>query len=101
MGALGSSNTAATCLLVWGTYEALHRRHSVKWCAAAWGQRFSDPAVLVGIVNFVIVRGTHGYSELGDKPYGRKEGRCAHGGGRRNGAVSLYVRAWSGLYMQA
>ena len=23
MGALGSSNTAATCLLVWGTYEAL------------------------------------------------------------------------------
>jgi hypothetical protein len=68
MGALGSSNTAATCLLVWGTYGALHRRHSVKWCAAAWGQRFSDPAVLVGIVNFVIVRGTHGYSELGDTP---------------------------------
>jgi hypothetical protein len=24
MGVLGSSNTAAVCLLVWGTYEASH-----------------------------------------------------------------------------
>ena len=73
MGALGSSNTAATCLLVWGTYEALQRRHSVKWCAVAWGQRFSDLAVLVGLVNFVIVKGTHVYLVLGESV--RKEGR--------------------------
>jgi len=73
MGALGSSNTAATCLLVWGTYEAFQRRHSVKWCAAAWGQRFSDLAVLVGLVNFVIVKGTHVYLVLGENV--RKEGR--------------------------
>jgi hypothetical protein len=73
MGALGSSNTAATCLLVWGTYEALQRRHSVKWCAVACGQRFSDLAVLVGLVNFVIVKGTHVYLVLGGSV--RKEGR--------------------------
>jgi len=72
MGVLGSSNTAATCLLVWGTYEALQRRHSVKWCAVAWGQRFSDLAVLVGLVNFVIVKGTHVYLVLGESV--RKEG---------------------------
>jgi hypothetical protein len=73
MGALGSSNTAATCLLVWGTYEALQRRHSVKWCAVAWGQRFSDLAVIVGLVNFLIVKGTHVYLVLGENV--RKEGR--------------------------
>ena len=72
MGALGPSNTAATCLLVWSTYEALQRRHSVKWCAVAWGQRFSDLAVLVGLVNFVIVKGTHVYLVLGESV--RKEG---------------------------
>ena len=76
MGALGSSNTAATCLLVWGTYEALQRRHSVKWCAVAWGQRFSDLVVLVGLVNFVIVKGTHVYLVLGESV--RKEGKCLH-----------------------
>ena len=39
----------------------------LKWCAAAWGQRFPDPPVLVGPVNFVIVRGTHVYPDLGEK----------------------------------
>jgi hypothetical protein len=70
MGALGPRNAAATCLLVWGTYEALQRRHSVKWCAVAWGQRFSN---LVGLVNFVIVKGTHVNLLLGENV--RKEGR--------------------------
>ena len=74
MGALGSSNTAATFLLVWDTYEALQRRHSVKWCAVDWGQRFSNLAVLVGLVNFVIVKGgTHVYLVLGENV--RKEGK--------------------------
>jgi hypothetical protein len=35
----------------------LHRRHSVKWCALLPGASdLSDPAVLVGLVNFVVVR---------------------------------------------
>jgi hypothetical protein len=38
----------------------------VKWCAIALGQRFSDLAVLVGLVNFVIVKGTHVYIVLGE-----------------------------------
>jgi hypothetical protein len=78
MGAPGSSNTAATCLLVCGTYGALQRRHSVKWCAVAWGQRFSDLAVFVGLVNFVIVKGTDVYLVLGESV--RKEGRKTRNG---------------------
>jgi hypothetical protein len=81
MGALGPSNTAATCLLVWSTYEALQRRHSVKWCAVAWGQRFLNLAVLVGLVNFVIVKGTHVNLVLGENV--KKEGSCEHGRGAR------------------
>ena len=72
----------------------------MKWCAVAWGQRFSDLAVLVELVNFVIVKGTHVYLVLGESV--RKEGcenegctkvavgptYCiAHGGGKRRRAV--------------
>jgi hypothetical protein len=58
----GNSSTFLFCPLCVGG-QALQWCHSVKWCAAAWGQRFLDPAVLVGLVNFVIVKGAHVNSE--------------------------------------
>ena len=91
MGALGSSNTAATCLLVWGMYEALQRRHSVKWRAVALGKQFSDLAVLVGLVNFVIVKGTHVYLVLGEsvRKEARKEADLSTGAQGEAGAMAL------------
>lgn len=47
-------------------------------CSVAWGQQFSDLAVLVGIANFDIVKGTHVYLILGEnvRKEGVKEGVC-------------------------
>jgi hypothetical protein len=36
-GSAGFTQHSSSMSAGMGTYGALHRRHSVKWCAAAWG----------------------------------------------------------------
>jgi hypothetical protein len=61
----------------------------VKWCAVDWGQRFSNLAVLVGLVNFVIVKGTHVYLVLGENV--RKEGSCEYEGCAKGAKGSTFL----------
>ena len=57
-------------------------RGSTSFCLAHWTckrcEQFSDPAVLVGLVKFVIVRGMHVYPELGEKREEAEKSSCEH-----------------------